>query len=399
MIKQAISIMAQGLSPSATFAMSQRSNELKEQGIDIINLSVGEPDFNTPDNVKLAAFHAIEENYSKYSPVTGFESLKESICDKLYRENNLSYVSSEIVVSNGAKQSIFNSIQALVNPGDEVIIPAPFWVSYPQMVKLVGGSPVYIEASMERRFKITASQLERAITKKTKLLILCSPCNPTGAVYSAIELMEIAEVVLKHKNMYVISDEIYEHINYVGGHSSIACIPGMKERTVLINGVSKAYAMTGWRIGFMAAPQWIASACNLIQGQTTSGPCSVSQKAAEEAWRGNQESVEIMRQAFEKRRDLIVHLMGEIPGLEINEPEGAFYLFPKCSSYIGKSCGNHKIASSSDLAMFLLEVGHVATVGGDAFGAPGYLRLSFATSIENIRTGVERIKSALQLLS
>lgn len=399
MIKQAISLLAQGLSPSATFAMSQRSNELREQGIDIINLSVGEPDFNTPNNVKLAAFHAIEENYSKYSPITGFESLKKSICDKLFRENNLSYMSSEIVVSNGAKQSIFNSIQALVNPGDEVIIPAPFWVSYPQMVKLVGGSPVYIDASMERRFKVTASQLEKAITKKTKLLILCSPCNPTGAVYSAIELKEIAEVVLKHKNMYVISDEIYEHINYVGSHSSIAAIPGMKERTVVINGVSKAYAMTGWRIGFMAAPQWIVSACNLIQGQTTSGPCSISQKAAEEAWRGNQESVESMRQAFEKRRDLIVQLMREIPGLEINEPEGAFYLFPKCSSYIGKSYVKRKIASSSDLAMFLLEVGHVATVGGDAFGAPGYLRLSFATSIENIRTGVERIKSALQLLS
>ena len=393
-----ISDLVKGLSPSATFAMSQRSSELQKKGVDVINLSVGEPDFNTPDTIKTVATQAVQNNYSKYSPVAGYISLRKAICDKLHRENSLDYSPSEVVVSNGAKQSIFNAIQVLVNPGDEVIIPAPYWVSYPQMVKLVGGAPVFIDTSMETNFKISSVQLEKAITEKTRVLILCSPCNPTGAVYSYKDLEDIASVILKHDNLLVISDEIYEHINYVGRHYSIAGLDGMKERTILINGVSKAYAMTGYRIGFMAGPQWMADACSLVQGQTTSGPCSVSQRAAEEAWNGEQECVETMRMAFEKRRDLIVSLIKEVPGLVVNKPEGAFYLFPKCSSYFGKHYGGQTIKSSTDLAIFLLEVGHVATVAGDAFGAPEYIRLSYATSEENIKEGVERIKKALELI-
>ena len=393
-----ISDLVKGLSPSATFAMSQRSSELQKKGVDVINLSVGEPDFNTPDTIKTVATQAVQNNYSKYSPVAGYISLRKAICDKLHRENGLDYSPSEVVVSNGAKQSIFNVIQSLINPYDEVIIPAPCWVSYPQMVKLVGGIPVSIETSIETNFKISAFQLEKTITDKTRLLILCSPCNPTGSVYTQRELKEISSVILKHDNLLVISDEIYEHINYVGRHFSIAGLPGMKERTVLINGVSKAYAMTGYRIGFMVGPQWVADACSLVQGQTTSGPCSVSQKAAEEAWNGPQECVEKMRGAFEKRRDLVVKLMRQIPGLIVNIPDGAFYLFPKCSSYFGKHYGEREIESSTDLAMFLLEVGHVATVAGDAFGAPEYIRLSYATSEENIIKGVERIRKALEVL-
>jgi aspartate aminotransferase len=386
------------LTPSATFAMTQRSVELKAEGIDIINMSVGEPDFNTPEHIVEAASGAMTAGYTRYSPVPGYFSLKKAICGKLLRENGLVYNEDEVLVSNGAKQSICNAVMALVDEGDEVIIPAPYWVSYPQMVLLAGGKPVHVETGIDNGFKVTPEQLEAAITSKTKLLILCSPCNPTGAVYSETELRALADVILKHKGAYVISDEIYEHLNYVGSHASIAAFPGMKERTILVNGVSKAYAMTGWRIGFIAASKEIVSVCNTLQGQYTSGACSISQKAAEAAWNGPQECVETMRQAFYKRRNILVRLMKDIPGLEVNEPEGAFYLFPKCSSYFGKSAGKRFINNSTDLAMYLLEEGHVATVGGDAFGAPDYFRLSYATSEDNIREAAKRIKEALSRL-
>lgn len=386
------------LSPSMTFAMNQKSNELKAQGIDVVNMSLGEPDFDTPDHIKSAAVQAIEKGYTHYTPVPGALSVKQAISGKLKKENGLAYDAADIVVSNGAKQSICNVIMALVDAGDEVIIPAPYWVSYPQMVLLAGGTPVHIDASIEQGFKITPEQLEKAITPATKLIVLCSPSNPTGAVYSQEELNALAQVVLSHPDLYVLSDEIYEHLNYVGAHASIAACEGMRERTVIVNGVSKAYAMTGWRIGFIAGPKWIVSACNLLQGQYTSGPCSVSQKAAEEAWNGSQACVEEMRQAFQRRRDLLVSKMREIPGLEVNVPEGAFYLFPKCSSFFGKTDGTRIINTSTDFAMFLLEVGHVATVGGDAFGAPDYFRLSYATSEEMILEATKRIANALKLL-
>ena len=387
------------LAPSATLAMSQKSGEMKAQGIDVINMSVGEPDFNTPDHIKEAAKKAIDENYSRYSPVPGYIELRKAIVQKLKKENGLEYSTNEILVSNGAKQSVCNTVMALVNDGEEVIIPAPYWVSYPQMVKLAGGEPVIVEAGFEQNFKMTPEQLEAAITPKTRMLILCSPSNPTGSVYSEEELRGLAEVIKRHEGLYVLADEIYEHINYVGKHSSIAHIEGMRERTIIVNGVSKAYAMTGWRIGFIAAPEWIVKGCNKLQGQYTSGPCSVSQKAAEAAYTTSQECVETMRKAFERRRDLIVELAKDIPGLEVNKPEGAFYLFPKCSSFFGKSYNGKKIENSTDLAMFLLEVGHVATVGGDAFGDPYCFRMSYATSDDNIREAMKRIKDTLALLA
>ena len=386
------------LSPSATLAMSQKSGELKAQGVDVINLSVGEPDFNTPDHIKEAAKQAIDENYSRYSPVAGYPALRNAIVAKLKNENGLDYTAHQISCANGAKQSVCNTILALINAGDEVIIPAPFWVSYPEMVKLAEGKPVIVSAGIEQDFKITPAQLEAAITPKTKALILCSPSNPTGSVYGAEELAGLAEVLKKYPEIIVIADEIYEHINYIGKHHSIATIEGMKERTVIVNGVSKAYAMTGWRIGFIAGPEWIVKAVNKLQGQYTSGPCSVSQKAAEAAYTGTQEPVETMRQAFERRRDLIVKLAKEVPGFEVNKPEGAFYLFPKCSYYFGKSDGNRTIQTADDLAMYLLEVGHVACVGGTSFGAPECIRMSYATSDENIVEAIRRIQAALALL-
>ena len=386
------------LAPSATLAMSQKSGELKAQGIDVINLSVGEPDFNTPDHIKEAAKKAVDDNYSRYSPVPGYPALRQAIADKLKRENGLDYALSQIVCSNGAKQSVCNAVMALVGEGDEVIIPAPYWVSYPQMVLMADGTPVYVEAGIEQDFKITPEQLEAAITPRTRLLILCSPSNPTGSVYSAEELEGLAAVLRRHENVIVLSDEIYEHINYVGRHASIASCPGMKERTVLVNGVSKAYAMTGWRIGFIAAPEWIAKACNKLQGQYTSGPCSVSQMAATAAFAGPQECVEEMRRAFERRKELIVKLAKEVPGFEVNDPHGAFYLFPKCSAYFGKKCGDRVINNSMDFAMFLLEEAHVATVGGDAFGSPECFRMSYATSDENIVEALRRIKEAVARL-
>lgn len=386
------------LAPSQTLAMSQKSGEMKAQGIDVINMSVGEPDFNTPDHIKEAAKKAVDENFSRYSPVPGYMDLRKAIVAKLKNENNLEYTTSEILVSSGAKQSVCNTVMALVNDGEEVIIPAPYWVSYPQMVKLAGGTPVIVNAGFEQNFKMTPEQLEAAITPKTRMLILCSPSNPTGSVYTKDELEALAEVIKRHDDLFVLADEIYEHINYVGKHESIAQFPGMKERTIIVNGVSKAYAMTGWRIGFIAAPEWIVKGCNKLQGQYTSGPCSVSQKAAEAAYTTSQECVETMRKAFERRRDLIVKLAKEIPGLEVNCPQGAFYLFPKCSGFYGKCYNGKTINNSTDLAMFLLEEGHVATVGGDAFGDPECFRMSYATSDDNIREAMRRIKETLAKL-
>ena len=386
------------LAPSATLAMSQKSSELKAQGVDVINLSVGEPDFNTPDHIKQAAIKAVEENWTRYSPVPGYPTLKDAIVNKLKNENGLDYKPSQILVSNGAKQSVCNTLMAIVNPGDEVIIPAPYWVSYPQMVLLSEGTPVFVEAKIEQDFKITPEQLEAAITPKTRALILCSPSNPTGSVYSKEELEGLKNVLMKHERVIVVADEIYEHINYVGSHASMAQFDDIKDRVVIINGVSKAYAMTGWRIGFIAAPEWLVKGCNKLQGQYTSGSCSVSQKAAEAAWNGPQECVEQMRQAFERRKNLIVKLAKDIPGLEVNDPQGAFYLFPKCSSYFGKTEGTRTINNSTDFAMYLLEVGHVATVGGDAFGSPECFRMSYATSDENIVESMRRIKEVLSKL-
>ncbi|EID33254.1 aminotransferase, class I/II [Prevotella sp. oral taxon 306 str. F0472] len=383
------------LAPSATLAMSQRSNEMMAQGINVINMSVGEPDFMTPDHVKEAGKKAIDDNFSKYSPVPGYLSLRKAIANKLKRENNLNYSTSEVIVGTGGKQGVCNTILALVNPGDEVIIPAPYWVSYPQMVKLAGGVPVIVPAGIEQDFKVTANQLKVAITSKTKLIILCSPSNPTGSVYTKEELEALAKIVLEHNDLFVLSDEIYEHINYIGCHASIAACEGMKERTIICNGVSKAYAMTGWRLGWVAAPEWIIKGLNKLQGQYTSGTSSVSQIAALAAYEGDQGCVEDFRKAFQRRRDLIVSLAKEVPGLEVNVPEGAFYLFPKCSSYFGKTDGKHVINNSTDFALYLLEEGHVATVAGDAFGSSDYFRMSYATSDDNIIEALSRIKEVL----
>lgn len=386
------------LAPSATLAMSQKSSEMKAQGIDVINMSVGEPDFMTPGFIKEAGKKAIDDNYSKYSPVPGYPVLREAIARKLKRENGLDYAASEIIVGTGGKQGVCNAILALVNPGDEVVIPAPYWVSYPQMVKLAGGTPVIVPAGIGQDFKITAAQLEAAVTPKTKLVILCSPSNPTGSVYSEEELGELAKVVLAHDDLFVLSDEIYEHINYIGGHSSIAACPGMRERTVVCNGVSKAYAMTGWRLGWVAAPEWIVKGLGKLQGQYTSGTSSVSQMAAVAAYEGDQSCVEAFRETFRRRRDLIVSLAKDIPGLGVNVPQGAFYLFPDCSAFFGKTAGRRTIGSSTDLALYLLEEGHVATVGGDAFGAPRCFRMSYATSDDNIREALRRIRHVLSKL-
>lgn len=383
------------LATSATLAMSQKSSELKAQGVDVINLSVGEPDFNTPNHIKEAAKAAIDANYSYYSPVPGYPELRSAIAEKLQRENQLTYSTAQISVGNGAKQSVCNTILTLINRGDEVIVPAPYWVSYPDMVKLAEGVPVIVTAGIEQDFKITAAQLEQAITPRTRAIILCSPSNPTGSVYSKEELHALAKVLAKHERIIIIADEIYEHINYVGKHESIAQFDEVKDRTVIVNGVSKAYAMTGWRIGFVAGPEWVVKGINKLQGQYTSGPCSVSQKAAEAAYRGTQAPVEEMRLAFQRRRDLIVGLAKEIPGFEVNVPEGAFYLFPKCDSFYGKRFGERVIQNSDDLALYLLEEGHVACVGGASFGAPECIRMSYATSDQNIVEAMRRIKEAL----
>ncbi|WP_108822368.1 pyridoxal phosphate-dependent aminotransferase [Dysgonomonas sp. Marseille-P4361] len=386
------------LAVSETLAMSQKSNELKAQGINVINLSVGEPDFFTPEHIKNAAKKAIDDNFSFYTPVPGYLSLRQAICQKLEKENGLSFKPEQIICSNGAKQSVCNAVLSIVNPGDEVIIPAPCWVSYIEMVKLAEGTSVIIETEIDQDFKVTPAQLEAAITPKSRAIILCSPSNPTGSVYTKNELKALADVLAKYPNIIIIADEIYEHINYVGKHESIAQFENVRDRVAIINGVSKAYAMTGWRLGWMAAPQWLASACNKLQGQYTSGPSSIAQKAAEAAYLGDQQCIEDMRQAFARRRDLIVKLASEIEGFKVNKPEGAFYLFPECSYYFGKSYNGRTINTSADLAMFLLEEGHVASVGGLAFSAPNYIRFSYATSDENIVEAMRRVKETLAKL-
>ena len=386
------------LQPSATLAMSQKSSELKAKGVDVINLSVGEPDFFTPDAIKKAAQKAIDDNFSFYSPVPGYISLRKAISKKLKKENGLDYAPEQIICSNGAKQAVCNTILSIINPGDEVIIPAPYWVSYEQMVILADGKPIIVKCSIEQDFKMTPKQSEEAITPKTKALILCSPSNPTGSIYSKEELKGLVDVLVKYPNITVISDEIYEHINYMGGHQSIAQFPEIKERVALINGVSKAYAMTGWRLGYLAGPLWIVKACNKLQSQYTSGPSSIAQKAAEEAYTMDQTPVEEMRKTFERRRDLVLKLVAGIPGLKCRKPAGAFYIFPECKSYYGKSCDNRKINNSQDLAIYLLEEAHVACVGGSAFGDDDCVRMSYATSDENLKEAFKRIKEKLALL-
>ena len=379
--------------------MSQKSSDLAARGVDVISLAVGEPDFDTPEHIRRAAHDAIEAGWTRYSPVAGYPSLREAICDKLRRENGLEYKPSEIVVSNGAKQSLCNVLLSLVDEGDEVIIPAPYWVSYPQMVLLSGGTPVVVSAGIRSGFKISPEQLDAAITPRTRMLILCSPSNPSGAVYSRKELKGLAAVLAAHPDIMVLSDEIYEHIIYNGKACSIASIPGMQERTLVINGVSKAYAMTGWRIGYMAGPKWVADACSKLQGQYTSGASSISQKAAEAALRADQGCVESMRQSFHRRRDLLLELLREFPGVELTVPEGAFYLLPDFSAWLGRTCPDGtKLETTSDLAMYLLEHAHVATVGGEPFGAPGCLRLSYATSEEQLREAAARMRAALNEL-
>ncbi|MDR0758480.1 MAG: pyridoxal phosphate-dependent aminotransferase [Tannerella sp.] len=387
-----------GLSPSETLAMSQKSSELKARGVDVINLSVGEPDFFTPAHIKAAAQKAIDDNFSFYSPVAGYADLRDAIVAKLKRENGLDFDAAQIVVSNGAKQSVCNTLLCIVGAGDEVIVPAPYWVSYVEMVKLAEGTNVIVPAGIGQDFKITPAQLEAAITPRTKALILCSPSNPTGSVYSRDELKALAGVVARYPDVTVLSDEIYEHINYAGRHESIAQFAEIKDRTVVVNGVSKAYAMTGWRIGFIAAPQQIAKAVNTLQGQYTSGPCSVAQKAAVAAFSGDQRCVEEMRQTFLRRRDLGVRLLGEIPGLKVNVPQGAFYLFPEVDAFFGRRAGEHPVRDAGELAMYLLETAHVATVSGAAFGAPTCLRLSYATSDELLAEAIARIGTALAQL-
>ena len=399
-MREKLSKRLMGFARSATLVMFQRSSELAARGVDVINLGVGEPDFDTPEYIREAAHSAIEEGWTRYAPVPGLLSLREAICAKLRRENGLEYAPSEIVVSNGAKQCLCNAILSLIDPGDEVIIPAPYWVSYPQMVRIAEGEPVLVPSDISSGFKISPGQLEAAITPRTRMLILCSPSNPSGAVYSRSELEALSQVLLQHPDVMVLADEIYEHIIYSGTACSMASLPGMRERTLVVNGVSKAYAMTGWRIGYLAGPKWVADACAKLQGQYTSGASSVSQKAAEAALRGPQECVETMRQSFERRRDLLVRLLQEVPGVGISVPDGAFYLLPDFSAYFGKrSAGGKLIADASDLAIYLLEEAHVATVAGDPFGAPGCLRLSYATSEQALTEAVSRIRAALGQLS
>lgn len=393
-----ISQRIQALAPSATLAMSQKSAELKASGIDVINMSVGEPDFDTPDFIKEAAKRAIDDNYSRYTPVPGYMSLRKAVADKLLRENHISFTPEQIVVGNGAKQELCNVLLACINPGDEVIIPVPAWVSYVEMVKLAEGVSVEVYAGVDQDFKITPEQLEKAITPATRMIMLNSPSNPTGSIYSYEELKGLADVLAKYPEIIILADEIYEHINFVGEVHSISEFESVKDRVVIVNGVSKAYAMTGWRIGYMAGPLPIAKAVTKLQGQYTSGCSSIAQKAAEAAYTGSQECVEVMRQAFERRRDLIVSLAKEIPGWIINKPQGAFYLFPEVSSFIGKKCGDRVINSSGDYVMYLLEEAHVACVDGAAFCAPGYMRLSYATSDDNIREAMRRIKVASEKL-
>ena len=393
-----ISERVMALSPSATFAMSQKAADLKATGLDVISLSVGEPDFNTPDHIKEAAKKAIDDNFSFYTPVPGYLSLREAICRKLKRENGLDFTPAQIVVGNGAKQELCDVILSVVNKGEEVLIPVPAWVSYMEMVKIAEGVPVLIYAGPEQKFKVTPQQLEAAITPKTKAVLICSPSNPTGSVYSREERQGLVGVLARYPDIIVIADEIYEHITYVGPTTSLASFPEIKDRVVVINGVSKAYAMTGWRIGYCAAPLPIAKAVSKLHGQYTSNCSSIAQKAAEAAYDGPQDCVEQMRQAFERRRDLIVGLAKQIPGFNVTVPDGAFYIFPEVSALFGKKAGDKVISSADDLAMYLLEEALVASVSGAAFGAPDCLRFSYATSDEKLIEAMGRVKAAVEKL-
>lgn len=387
------------IAESQTIAMARKSRELKAQGVDIISLSLGEPDFSTPQIIKDAAKKAIDENFSYYTHVSGYVELRQAICEKFKRDNKVEYTPDEIVVSTGAKQSIANAVLCLVNPGDEVIVPSPFWVSYLEILKLAGAVPVIIKTTIDSDFKVTAAQLEKNITSKTRLIIYSTPCNPTGSVYTKSELKAIADVVARHDDLYVISDEIYEHINFAGGHECLAQFDNIKDRVVVINGVSKGFAMTGWRGGIMAAPKWLAQACDKMQGQFTSATCSITQKAMHKAMELDFETyIKPMRDAFLKRRDLVLELMKEIPGLKTNIPQGAFYVFPEISYYFGKSYNGKTIRNGTDLSMFLLEEAFVALVPGAAFGDDNYIRFSYATSEENLRKALTRMKEALARL-
>lgn len=386
------------LSESETLAMSRMSRELAEQGHDVINLSIGEPDFDTPAFIKQAAVEAMEQNYTHYTPVNGFGDLRQAIVKKLKRDNDVDYTPEQIVVSTGAKHSLANAVQCLINPGDEVIVPTPYWVSYREIIKLAGGKPVYVTTELENDFKITAEQLEKAISEKTKMLMINTPCNPTGTVYTEDELRKLAEVLKKHSGIYIISDEIYEHIIFDGAHFSLAKINELKERTIIVNGVSKGFAMTGWRIGFIAASREIAAACNKLQGQFTSGTNSIAQRAALRAFDTAPEDIcelKEMKAAFLERRDLLLSLLKDIPGIKANVPGGAFYVFPDVSSYFGKADGSEKINDAKDLCMYILNKAHVALVPGEAFGDPNCVRFSYATSSDRIKEAADRIKTAL----
>jgi aspartate aminotransferase len=383
------------LSTSQTLAMAALARDLKSQGKDIISLSLGEPDFNTPDFIKEAAKKAIDENYSTYTPVDGYADLKDAICRKFKRDNNLDYKPANIVVSTGAKQSLYNIAQVMLNNGDEVILPAPYWVSYFEIIKLSGGVPVEVPTSVETDFKITPEQLEKAITPKTKMIWYSSPCNPSGSVYSREELTALAKVLEKHPAIFVVADEIYEHINFSGTFCSVASIPGMFERTITVNGVAKAFAMTGWRIGYIGAPEFIAKACTKMQGQVTSGANSIAQRATIAAVDADPKVLDHMVEAFHKRRDLVVGLIKEIPGFRLNVPEGAFYVFPDVSHYFGKTIKGKAINNADDFSMFLLSEANVATVTGDAFGNPDCIRISYATSEELLSEAMKRIREAL----
>lgn len=383
------------MSTSATLAMAAKARELRNEGKDIIGLSLGEPDFNIPDFIKEAAKKAIDENYSSYSPVDGYADLKQAISNKFKRDNNLEYGLNQIVVSTGAKQSLANIAMCMLNKGDEVILPAPYWVSYSDIVKLAEGVPVEVPTSIETDFKMTAAQLEAAITPKTKMFWFSSPCNPSGSVYSLEELEGLAQVLRNHPNIYVVSDEIYEHINFRGGHVSIAGIEGMYDRTITVNGVSKAFAMTGWRIGYIGAADWIAKACTKFQGQNTSGANAIAQRATITALEAPINKIQFMIDKFHERRDLILGLLGEIDGFNLNVPEGAFYVFPDISSFFGKTLNGTQIENASDFALYLLENANVATVTGQAFGNPNCIRISYAASEDEIREAVKRIKAVV----
>lgn len=392
---QALSDRVNKLATSATLAMAAKTRELKAQGVDIIGLSLGEPDFDPPEFIKQAAIEAIHQPFHSYSPVDGYADLKQAISDKFKRDNHLDYGLNQIVVSTGAKQSLANIAMVLLNPGDEVLLPAPYWVSYSDIVKIAEGTPVEVLAGIESDFKVTPAQLEAAITDKTKLMIFSSPCNPTGSVYSREELEAIATVLKKHPQIYVVSDEIYEHINFSGQHVSMASIPGMYERTITVNGVSKAFAMTGWRIGYIGAPEWVAKACNKIQGQITSGANSIAQRATIAALNAPLEKINYMIEAFKERRKLVLNLLNEIPGFKTNEPEGAFYVFPDISYYFGKTLRGKTINNADDFSLYLLEEAHVATVTGAAFGSKNCIRISYAASVDELTEALKRIKSAL----